>query len=93
MNGKKKMAEEELIDLIVTERINMILSREAKKEEISALEEGEQVIHELEEEVREKVERYLNLIIMQGAEDEMKLYRAGIEDGIRIMKRIWFLKN
>ena len=93
MNGNKKMVEEELIDLIVTERINMILSREVKKEEISTLEEGEQVIHELGEEVREKVERYLNLIIMQGAEDEMKLYRAGIEDGIRIMKRICFLKD
>ena len=90
MRGESRMTEEEFINMIVTERIKMVLLRKSDLENAAVLDSAELVIKELDEEKRKKLEDYLDLMLYQRAEDEMKLYRAGFEDGIRLMRRIRF---
>lgn len=90
MREKSRMTDEEFINMIVTERIKMVLLRKSDLENAAVADSAELVIKELDEEKRKKLEDYLNLMLYQRAEDEMKLYRAGFEDGIRLMRKIRF---
>lgn len=90
MSKMAGMTDEEFIDMMVMERIQMILRRKPDQEQQEVLDAGEQVIWELDEEKRKKVEAYLDILFCQGAEDEEKLYRAGIRDGIWIVKKCLF---
>ena len=90
MREKSRMTGEEFINMIVTERIKMVLLRKSDLENAAVADSAELVIKELDEEKRKKLEDYLNLMLYQRAEDEMKLYRAGFEDGIRLMRKIRF---
>ena len=89
------MNEQELIDLVIVERIDMLLrQKEAKKnceEESPYTKEAESILRRLPKKEWDILNRYIELQGLQGlqmAENESYLYSCGIADGIRMMKYI-----
>ena len=87
------MNEQELIDLVIVERIDILLhQKEAKKEnceeESLFIKEAESILRRLPKREWDVLNRYIELQRLQMAENESYLYSFGIADGIRIMKYI-----
>lgn len=83
---------EELVELLVCERIQEILNSYSDKSSMETAGDSdcmEDVLNSLEPEIREAVERFMEEFINRGAEKEKLLYVTGVEDGVRIAK--WFL--
>lgn len=85
---------EELVELLVSERIQEILNSHAESTEGKKTESFDRmgnVLDSLEPDIRTAVEQVMNEFVSLGAETEERLYVTGIEDGIRIAK--WFFKK
>lgn len=82
----------EFLEMMMAERIKSLIFRKPSMEEERILDEGEQVIRSLQEEAQEKLERYMDLFIEQGGEDERNIYQGGLRDGIQLMWRILSLQ-
>lgn len=87
------MDEQELIDLVIMERIDMLLhqkevERENCESELLFFEEAESILKKLPKKEWDILNRYIELQGLQIAENESYLYSCGIADGIRIMKYI-----
>lgn len=85
---KKEKADSEFAEAVMAERIKCLIVRKLSVEDDTVLDEGEAVIESLPEDRKKKLERYLDLLIEQGAEDERNIYKGGLEDGIRLMWRV-----
>jgi len=87
------MNERELIDLVIVERIDMLLhhkeeERESCESESLFFEEAESILKKLPKKDGDILNKYIELQGLQIAENESYLYSCGIADGIRIMKYI-----
>jgi len=87
------MNEQELIDLVIVERIDMLLHQKEKERENCEseslfFEEAESILKKLPKKEWDILNRYIELQGLQMAENESYLYSCGIADGIRIMKYI-----
>lgn len=88
------MNEQELIDMVIVERIDMLLHQKEQSEketcdpELSFIEKAESIFRKLPREKWEILNRYIELQGLQMAENESYLYSCGLADGIRMMKYI-----
>ncbi len=87
------MNERELIDLVIVERIDMLLhhkeeEREGDESESLFFEEAESILKKLPKKEGDILNKYIELQGLQIAENESYLYSCGIADGIRMMKYI-----
>lgn len=83
------MTKEQLIGMIVGERLSILLKKESSAEEMEIIEKGEAMIQSLEEEQRAMIEHYTDSIMKEGAEEQITVYLGGVHDGIRLMMRIY----
>jgi len=85
------MPEQELLDMFIQERINMLLNNLNKTrpkktpEENERILQSEQIINNLSDEKRELVQNYIDNFTDLFAANEPYLYRQGFIDGIRTM--------
>ncbi|WP_077609162.1 hypothetical protein [Clostridium sp. Marseille-P2415] len=88
------MTEQELSDMFIQERINMLIDvfhknqPEKSKQEEERILQTEIFIKNLPCKEKELVENYIDSIISQLALEEAFLYRHGFMDGIKILKYI-----
>jgi len=87
------MNERELIDLVIVERIDMLLhhkeeEREGDESESLFFEEAESILKKLPKKEGDILNKYIELQGLQIAENESYLYSCGIADGIRMIKYI-----
>ena len=83
------MTKEQLIGMIVGERLSILLKKESSAEELDIINKGEAMIQSLEEEQRAMIEHYTDSIMKEGAEEQITAYLGGVHDGIRLMMRIY----
>lgn len=82
------MTEKEFLDMVIQERIKLILERRTTPKEDGIFERGEQAIEGLEEGTRKQVQDFIDLLEDMGAEREEQAYMGGFYDGVRLMTRI-----
>lgn len=84
--------EQDLIDLIVTERINMLMAglhkEKQEKEALDKIFEAEQLINSLDEKESSLIKNYIEHIFEASVKKEPYLYKQGFMDGIRVMRTI-----
>ena len=85
------MTEQELLDLIVLERISALLetqqkSAEEKQKELRLISQAEALIQNLPMSESQILSQYINYMAEQLAFEEAFLYRYGFIDGIRLGK-------
>lgn len=84
------MTEQELLDMFIQERINMLLAELCKTRPSKSPEDHEQIlqaedfIQNLPEPSRELVENYIERFTDWLAEEEPYLYQQGFWDGVRV---------
>lgn len=87
------MTDEELIELVMQERINLALlevdrtCRKSKKENVELLE-AEKIIDNLSKSEKEIIENYIGNFISNMASKEVHLYKRGFIDGIKAIKTL-----
>ena len=85
------MTEQELLDMFIQERINMLLSKLNKTrpkktpEENERILQAEQIIDNFQEDERDLVQNYIDNFTDLFAANEPYLYQQGFIDGIRTM--------
>lgn len=85
---EKNMMDQEFIEMMVSERVAVLLRKKADPEETEILDRAEGILRQLEKGKREQIERYVNYLISSEAENQEQIYREGIRDGILLMKKI-----
>lgn len=80
------MSDKEFIEMMIDERINVLLSRKVKSEDAKILEEGEGILSALDKEKRDKIERFLNLLADFDADNQRTAYIGGFKDGLKLSK-------
>lgn len=87
------MTEKELIEMVIIERIDTLLTerRNEKGKEAyeKVYEKGERIIEGLDEENRVKIEEYIDAEAELDAEGKEAVYLGGVRDGVRLMAQIW----
>ena len=89
--GGNFMTEQELLDLFIQERVNMLLTKLSKIRPDKSAEEHDRIlrvehfIDSLSEENRELIHSYMEQFIDWLAEEEPYLYQQGFMDGIRVL--------
>lgn len=78
------MTDREFIDMMLDERIKVLLSQKLNREDAEILSAGEKVIDELGESEKHKVLAFLNRTAEMEAENEKRTYVGGVYDGIRL---------
>lgn len=87
---ENKIAEQELFDRFIDERVNMILiklDRNKSEEEHNKIIEAERIIDNLPEYEKRLIENYVNDNVELLAQEEPYLYKQGFLDGVRVMKK------
>ena len=79
------MSEQEYLEMIVAERIQMILADMEAGAVMDGEEESEKTLEGLEETQRKAIEAYLDHMVSRQAVTEKHLYLAGLKDGIRLL--------
>ena len=88
------MTEQELLDMFIQERINMLIDAfhrnqpEKSEQEEKRILQAEIFIDNLPKVEKGVVENYINSLISQFAVEETFLYRHGFLDGIKALKYI-----
>ncbi|WP_312447225.1 hypothetical protein [Lacrimispora sp.] len=86
------MTNQELLDLFIQERVNMLLNNLSKSkprkspEENDRIVQAERIISNLSGEDRELVQNYIDNFADLFADDDSHLYQQGFLDGVRVMK-------
>ena len=86
--GRDGMTEREFLDMVIQERIKLILERKTTPEEDSVFEKGEKAIEGLGEETKKRVQAFIDLLEDLDAEREEQAYMGGFYDGVRLMTKI-----
>lgn len=90
------MNEQKLIDMVIVERINMLLyqrclsKKEGCKPEPPFIEKAESILSQLPKEEWDILNEYMEYRTLEMADNESYLYSCGLSDGVRIMK---YIKN
>ena len=85
------MTDQELLDMFIQERINMLLNNLSKTrpkktpEENERMLQAEQIVDNLSDKEREMVQNYIDNFTNLFAANEPYLYQQGFIDGIRTM--------
>lgn len=87
MNKQKN----DLLSMMVEERIDMLLDRKRLRESGRVLEEAELVIASLPEEQKEKIERWRDLSLDLEAENTRRVYLGGVMDGLYLAGKVYLI--
>ena len=79
---------EDIIIEAVTERVDQIIMR-SRKAVASGQEERDQMLKELDEEMRHRFETFAGTLITESAEEYQIIYRAAFADGLRLAHQIF----
>ena len=82
------MSERDYWDMVISERIGLLVRREEPEGEDPVSDRGEEIIRELPEEKRASMEAYISRLVEVSAGHERYLYLKGVEDGIRLMLEV-----
>ncbi|MCI8548833.1 MAG: hypothetical protein HFJ38_08150 [Bacilli bacterium] len=82
------MADEEYVNFIIEERISLLLQRQRGDFEVEMMDKIRAGLNVENSETRLEIETYLNLLIDQIAQSEIKLYLEALKDGIWLSKWI-----
>ena len=88
------MTEQELLDMFIQERINMLIDIFHKNQPNKSKKEDEQIlqaeifIENLQVKEKKLVENHMDSLISQLVLEEALLYRHGFMDGIKILKYV-----
>ncbi len=82
------MSMDELMEMILTERINSVLQENYTEEEKQTLEQGEDEIEQLTEEQQAVIRAYLNILLDHSCRSNEQVYLAGFEDAIYLFGKI-----
>jgi len=87
------MSEQELLDMIILERISTLLatqqkSAEEKQEELRLISQSENLIQNLPKADRQILSRYIGHMTEQLAFEESFLYQQGFIDGVRVLNSL-----
>ena len=88
------MTEQELLDMFIQERINMLIDSFHKNEPDKSEQKEERIlqaeifIENLPSKEKELVQNYIDSLIRQFALEEAFLYQHGFIDGVRLLKDI-----
>ncbi|MFR3730486.1 hypothetical protein [Lacrimispora sp.] len=88
------MTAQELLDMFIQERINMLIDifyknqADKSKKEVEQILQVEIFIETLPDKEKKLVENYINSLINQLALEEAFLYQNGFIDGIKVLKYI-----
>ena len=82
------MSERDYWDMVISERIGLLVRREEPEGEDPVSDRGEEIVRELPEEKRASMEAYISRLVEISAGHERYLYLKGVEDGIRLMSEI-----
>lgn len=83
------MTEKEFLDMVVQERIKLLLERKTTPEEDAVFDRGDAAVEGLDEEKKAQVQALIDLFMDLDAEREEKAYRGGFRDGIRLVARLF----
>ncbi len=88
------MTEQELLDMFIQERINMLIEIFHQKQPNQSEEEYKQILHaeifieNLPSKEKELVQNHIDSLIRQFALEEAFLYQHGFMDGMKLLKYI-----
>lgn len=82
------MSIEELIQMILGERINAALQEISLKRDKDIWKKGEAVLKELQEEQRGIIQNYMDSFLNQASEDNECAYLCGFEDALCLVERL-----
>ncbi len=88
------MTEQELLDMFIQERINMLIDIFHQKQSNQSERECEQILHaeifieNLPSKEKELVQNHIDSLIRQFALEETFLYQHGFMDGVKLLKYI-----
>ena len=83
------MTNKDFIQMMVSERIHILLGRKMTPKEREILDRGEQIIKGLNEEEQTIMEEYMNQMVKIEAAAEEKAYLGGVKDGICLVLGIF----
>ena len=88
------MTDQELLDMFIQERINMLIDAFHQSQSIKSEQEeerilqAEMIIENLPSKEKELVENYIDSFISQFSLEEAFLYQHGFIDGVKVLKYI-----
>ena len=82
------MTNEEYVNFIIEERISLLLQRQREDFEVGMMDKIRSGLKMESSEMRLEIETYLNLLIDQIAQSEIKLYLEALKDGLWLSKWI-----
>lgn len=86
MEDKKSgMSLDQLIELVLFERLDAILKEKNSSEDKEKMDCGESVIDSLPQEQKEAIQSYLNVLLDQEAENTEKAYLGGFHDAVGLL--------
>lgn len=78
------MTEKDFWEMMIEERIGMLLKEKGEKREEVWMEEGEKILENLDEDRKEGLRTYIGRMINEMAVTERKIYLGGLRDGFRL---------
>ncbi len=82
------MSEKELVDMILSERIDQLLEQERDAGNNQGTDQEDQLLRGLEEKKRAQIEAYIDQLIEISAKHERHIYLGGFRDGVQMVLRI-----
>ena len=88
------MTEQELLDMFIQERIDMLIEIFHQKQQNQSEQEYEQILHaetfieNLPSKEKKLVQNYIDFLIRQFALEETFLFQHGFMDGVKLLKYI-----
>lgn len=80
------MTDKELMDMILSERINQLLERNLGSN--PEIDQGDQFLRGLEEKIRIQIEAYIDKLMEVSAKNERHIYLGGFRDGVKLVLKI-----
>ena len=82
------MTTKDFVEMILDERIKMLLTRKPSEDGLEIEDAGEKIIMELEGGKKDKLEAYMELLTDNMAQNERKAYIGGLKDEIWLAREI-----
>lgn len=89
--GKEQMEKrtvKQMIEMVVSERLDVILQEKSDDADIETMDHGEAVIDSLPDDQKETIQAYLNTLLDHEAQSNEKAYLGGFHDAIGLLIRL-----
>lgn len=89
--GKEKMEKrtmKQMIEMIVSERLDVILQGISDSADIEIMDHGEAVIDSLSDDQKEAIQAYLNILLDNESQSNERAYLGGFHDAFGLLIRL-----